>query len=50
MNRQIFSEKTTASVKTGKFDGNNRETSNVWARAKELKRSDLVTCALCSMS
>ena len=26
MNRQIFSEKTTVSVKTGKFDGNNRET------------------------
>ena len=25
MNRQIFSEKTIANVKTGKFDGNNRE-------------------------
>ena len=35
MNRQIFSEKMTESVKSGKFDGNNRKTSNVWARAKE---------------
>ena len=38
MNRQIFSEKNqkmTESVKTEKFGGNNRKTSNVWVRAKE---------------
>ena len=35
MNRQIISEKMTESVKTGKFDGNNRKTSNVQAKAKE---------------
>ena len=35
MNRQIFSEKMTESVKIEKFGGNNRKTLNAWARAKE---------------
>ena len=40
MNRQIFSEKMTESVKIGKFDGNNRKTSNIWAKgeSKRIKK------------
>ena len=48
MNRQIFSEKTTASVKTGKIDGNNTEMCGREQKSK--KRSNLVTCASRSMS
>ena len=47
MNRQIFSEKMTESVKTGKYDGNNRKTSNVWAKGESKRIKNIRPYYLC---